>query len=130
MKKIQIILMFVFSVLFSNALEAQHHRHAAHRRAHKHHRVVKRSRYRPAVAVVYHPHWAPHRNIHRRWVYFPAHRLYWDNWRQVYYYHNGRKWMAVSTPPPHLKNVNLDNEKFEELSEDVDDDDEIYLQEK
>jgi hypothetical protein len=40
------------------------------RKQHPHHRVIVRSRYRPAKIVVFHPHWAPKRAYNRRWVFF------------------------------------------------------------
>ena len=89
-------------------------------------RVVVRSRYRPTKIVVYHPHWRPHFGYQRRWVYFPRHNFYWDNWRQGYYYRNGTVWMFNTTPPPVIVNVNLDKEPNYELKEDDDDVDDVY----
>lgn len=88
--------------------------------------IVKRSVYRPAKVVVYHPIWHPTHTFHRRWVFFPKYNLYWDNWRQGYYFMNGPKWIFSTTPPPVIVNVNLTQEKNYELKETEDDIDEIY----
>ena len=105
------------------------HRPYAHRPAarHPHHQPVHRSHYRPATVIIFHPHWSPHREFHRRWVYFPKHNLYWDNWRELYFFHNGTVWVSSPQLPPHLHHVKIENEKHKELKESVDDDDEIYL---
>lgn len=104
------------------------HHHKSHpNRAHHHAKVVvKRSPFRPAKVIVYHPHWGPKHAIHRRWVFFPKYNLYWDNWRNHYYFYNGTLWISQPTPPPVIVNVNLDNEKHYELKEDEDDVDDVY----
>jgi hypothetical protein len=89
-------------------------------------RVIVKSKYRPAKIVVYHPHWRPNYGYHRRWVYFPRHNFYWDNWRQGYYYRNGAVWIFNTTAPPVIINVNLDKELNYELKEDDDDVDDVY----
>lgn len=123
-------LLIVSSLTISNSVVAQkgknHHQKAHHPNHHNKKVVVYHSKHRPAVAVIYHPHWAPNRDFHRRWVYFPAHRLYWDNWRQLYFYHNGKAWISVNQLPPHLIHLKLENEKHQELEENLDEDDEIY----
>ena len=94
------------------------HRHAPNKR------VVVRSTYRPAKMVVYHPHWGPNYNFHRRWVYFPRHNFYWDNWRQCYFFWNGAIWVNQLMPPPVV--VNISTEKHYELKEIEDDVDDVY----
>jgi len=120
-------------VSITSSLSAQkgaHHHPKAHRN-HPHKRaVVYHSKHRPATIVVYHPHWAPKKDFHRRWVFFPVSRIYWDNWRQVYFYHNGRKWISVKTLPSHLAHLKLENEQHYELEETKDDDDEVYEHEE
>jgi hypothetical protein len=97
---------------------------------HHHHNkkvvVVKRSKYRPAKVVVYHPVWRPHFAYNRRWVYFPKYNLYWDNWRNHYVFWNGSIWLSQATAPPVIVNVNLEKEKHQELKEEQDDVDDIY----
>lgn len=88
--------------------------------------VVKKSIYRPAKMVVYHPFWGPKRSFNHRWVYFPRYNFYWDNWRNHYVFWNGTVWMNNPSPPPTVVNINIDNEKHYELKEDQDDDDDIY----
>jgi hypothetical protein len=88
--------------------------------------VVVRSKYRPKTVVVYHPHWAPKYNCHRRWVYFPRYNFYWDNWRQMYVYRNNNAWIYGANKPVFVANVNLETEKHVELKEDEDDVDEVY----
>jgi hypothetical protein len=97
------------------------------RRHHRHQRVVvKRSPYRPAKVVVYHPYWRPHYAYHRRWVYFPHYNLYWDNWRNHYVFWNGTLWISQAAVPPVIVNVNLDKERSVELKEEEDDVDDVY----
>jgi hypothetical protein len=93
---------------------------------HHNRKNVKRSVYRPTTIVVYHPNWAPKRNYNRRWVYFPGHNFYWDNWRQIYVYRNGNVWISNPNPPSFIININLGAEKHYELKEDDDDTDDIY----
>lgn len=92
--------------------------------------VVKRSPYRPAKVVVYHPYWRPAYTYHRRWVYFPKYNIYWDNWRNHYVYLNGAVWMSQPTPPSIIVNINLADEPHQELPEDRDDIDEVYVNPK
>lgn len=89
--------------------------------------VVHKSKYRPAKMVVYHPVWAPKKNINRRWVYFPKYNCYWDNWRNVYFYKSNNVWISSSKKPIIILNVNLEYEKHYELNEVDDDEDEIYI---
>jgi hypothetical protein len=89
-------------------------------------RIVVRSKFRPVNVVVYHPHWRPNYEYHRRWVYFPRYNFYWDNWRQGYYYRNGPVWIFNTTPPPVIVNVKIENEKNYELKEQDDDVDDVY----
>lgn len=88
--------------------------------------VVYKSKYRPVKIVTYRPIWRPAYTYHRRWVFFPKYNLYWDNWRQGYYYLNGAAWVYTVSPPPTVININLANEKNYELREDEDDVDDIY----
>jgi hypothetical protein len=128
---ITIWILFLLITVGTSFSYGQHRPHA-HRPAanHPHHQPVHRSHYRPATVVIYHPHWAPHREFHRRWVYFPKHKLYWDNWRELYFFYNGTAWVSSPGLPPHLVHLKLENEKHKELKESVDDDDEIYLHNK
>ena len=122
---------FLITVLFllflETGLQAQRGRgHRPHRRSHAGVVVVKRSAYRPARVVVYHPYWRPHYAYNRRWVYFPRYNFYWDNWRNQYVFWNGSTWLSQAAAPPVIVNVNLDKEKTVELKEVEDDDDDIY----
>lgn len=123
-----------FSTLDTYGQRGQKGRHAHKARAgvvvKPHHRpgkvVVVKSKYRPAKVVVYHPYWGPKYNFHRRWVYFPRHNFYWDNWRQCYFFWNGVIWVNQVTPPPMVVNINLEKEKHYELKENEDDVDDVY----
>ncbi len=97
-------------------------------RGHRHAKVVvvKRSPYRPAKVVVYHPYWRPAYTYHRRWVFFPKYNIYWDNWRNHYVFLNGTVWVSQPAPPPVIVNVNLADEPNQELGEDKDDVDDVY----
>ncbi len=97
------------------------HRHVGHTKV-----IIKPSPFRPAKVVVYRPMWGPKHYIHRRWVYFPKYNIYWDNWRNHYVFWNGSIWFSQPTPPPVIVNVNLENEKHNELKEDEDDVDDVY----
>lgn len=88
--------------------------------------VVKQSIYRPAKIVVFHPFWGPKRAFNHRWVYFPRHNFYWDNWRNHYVFWNGTIWYSQPSPPPTVINVNIDNEKHYELKDSDDDVDDVY----
>lgn len=88
--------------------------------------VVVRSKYRPHNVVVFHPYWAPAKSCHRRWVFFPGHNFYWDNWRNVYFFWNGTIWVSQPKPPAVIVNINLEKEKHYELKETEDDLDDIY----
>ena len=130
MKKLNVILFLFYVFIFSaNYTVAQKNiRHSRTTVAARHHRqVAKRSNHHPTTIVAYHPGWAPHKTINRRWVYFPKHNLYWDNWRNLYFYKNGAKWVSSSTLPAHLKSSKLDEEEFIELDQENEEDDEIYL---
>src|SRR4051812_18743770 len=108
-------------IAFSSTLAAQKGNHARPYKHHPHGRnvvVVKRSKYRPAKVVVYHPVWRPKYAYYRRWVFFPKYNLYWDNWRNHYVFWNGTVWLSQPTAPPVIVNVNLENEKSKELKED------------
>ena len=103
--------------------------HGGKGKGHHHHpgkRVVKRSIYRPAKIVVYHPHWCAKRAYNRRWVYFPKYNFYWDNWRNHYVFMNGAVWVTNPSPPPTVVNITIENEKSVELKEDDDDTDDVY----
>ncbi len=88
--------------------------------------VVKRSPFRPAKVVVYHPYWGPKYNHHRRWVYFPGYNVYWDHWRGQWMFWNGAMWAMQAAAPAVIVNVNLAQAKQYELKEDEDDNDDIY----
>ena len=120
-----IITIALILVSFTNLNAQKGHHHHPKKHAHRKTVVVKRSPYRPAKVVVYHPHWHPAYTYHRRWVYWPKYNLYWDNWRNHYRYWNGTIWVSQAAVPPIVVNVNLQNEKHSELKEDEDDNDEI-----
>ncbi len=88
--------------------------------------MVKKSIYRPGKIVVYHPFWGPKRAFNHRWVYFPRHNFYWDNWRNQYVFWNGTIWYSQPSPPPAVININIDNEKHYELNDKDDDVDDVY----
>ncbi|MBL7919258.1 MAG: hypothetical protein JNJ40_03025 [Bacteroidia bacterium] len=119
-----ITFIFLSSHFFAQKGKGRGHRH--HHHGHNKVVVVKRSPYRPAKVVVYHPYWRPKYAYNRRWVFFPRYNLYWDNWRNHYVFYNGGVWVSQPTAPPLIVNVNLENEKSVELREDEDDVDEVY----
>jgi hypothetical protein len=128
--KYLIALVLVLSGKISFAQRGGHgHGHGGHPGHHPHAGkkvvVVKRSVYRPAKVVVFHPVWRPKYAYNRRWVYFPKYNLYWDNWRNHYYFYNGTVWVSQAAVPPVIVNVNLENEKQYELKENEDDADDI-----
>ena len=119
------ILLFILSLFVASSFFAQ--RHANHRHRHPHRKVVvKRSVYRPAKVVVFHPRWRPGVAYHRRWVFFPRYNLYWDNWRNHYVFWNGTVWISQTTPPPAVSDADLEKEKHRELPESEDDVDDVY----
>lgn len=120
-----LVFIFLFASLTTAELRAQHAHRGRHHRA-KRVVVVKRSPYRPARVVVYHPHWRPAYTYHRRWVFFPRYNLYWDNWRNHYVFWNGTVWISQAAVPPVLVNVNLADQKTVELPENEEDEDDIY----
>lgn len=129
LKKIIPLVIALFLLGTGNLLSQKKggHHHHPHKAHHPHaKRVIKRSIYRPAKIIVYHPHWCKKRAYNRRWIFFPKYNLYWDNWRNHYVFMSGAVWVSNPSPPPVIVNVNLDNEKHVELKEDDDDDDDIY----
>jgi hypothetical protein len=121
-----LVCLFVVLFVFNNSILAQRGAHQGHRHPHKRARMVKRSVYRPARVVVYQPRWRPNYAYHRRWVYFPRHNFYWDNWRNHYVFWNGSIWLSQATAPAPIVNLNLEKEKAVELKETEDDQDDIY----
>lgn len=122
-----IILLMAGNLQMKAQKKGGHHHHPHKVHPHKHAKVVvRRSPYRPAKLVVFHPYWGPKRAIHRRWVFFPKYNIYWDNWRNHYVFWNGSVWFSQPSPPPVIVNINLDNEKQYELKENDDDTDDVY----
>lgn len=119
-----IAFLFISSTFFAQKGKGHGHRH--HHHGHNKVVVVKRSPFRPAKVVVYHPYWRPKFAYNRRWVYFPRYNFYWDNWRNHYVFLNGAAWVSQPTAPAVIVNVNLENEKNVELKEDEDDVDDVY----
>ncbi len=119
-----ILSLFISTTFFGQKGKGHgHHHHHGNKKV----VVVKRSHYRPAKIVVYHPHWHPAYAYNRRWVYFPKHNFYWDNWRNHYVFYNGGVWISQPTAPAVIVNVNLEKEKNVELKEDEDDVDDVYI---
>ncbi len=133
MSTIKTICLLTLGLTISTVSFAQG-RHGGHGGGHHngggHHKgkviVGKRSHYRPAKIIVYHPGWRKNYSYNRRWVYFPKHNFYWDNWRNHYMFWNGTIWLSQTTPPPVIVNVNLATEKHYELKEIDDDVDDVY----
>jgi hypothetical protein len=118
----------VFTILTAQTTFAQHHKKGhphPHHHPHKPHKPHPRSKYHPAKVVVYAPVWAHHKKYNRRWVYFPKHKCYWDNWRNVYVYKVDGNWTTSPNKPKTIEAVNLEDEAVE-LNDVEDDDDEIY----
>lgn len=129
MKRVILICLLLVSFMTISTTVTAQKGHKKHHQTHhkKHHQShVYRSKHRPVTIVVYHPHWSPKKDFHRRWVYFPTHKIYWDNWRQAYYYHNGKSWISTKTLPSHHAALKLENENHYELDESQDEDDEVY----
>ncbi len=82
--------------------------------------VVKGNKHHIGKVKVYHPHWAPRANFKHRWVYFPRHNFYWDNFRNVYVIRTGTIWVTSKTTPKEIENIDLSKEKSIELSEEYD----------
>jgi hypothetical protein len=134
MKSIQSILvigLFFLSSIFY-AQKGKNHNgghdngHRGHGNNHRNGAMMKHSHYRPKHAGVYHPHWHSNYSYNRRWVYFPKYNMYWDNWRNHYVFWNGNLWMSQANTPAMIININLQNEKRNELNEDEDDRDDIF----
>src|SRR4051812_15583965 len=117
-------LFFSFILVLSLSVQGQRghgnsNRHGHHPGRHAYHsRVVVRSSYRPAAMVVYHPYWRPAYTCHRRWVYFPARNMYWDNWRNHYVFWNGTVWISQSAPPAGISEKQLEKDTARELKGD------------
>ena len=137
MKRFKKIVLIAFVTLLGtlNGLAQKGHKGGHHGGRHGHpgphpHKaarvVVKKSIYRPAKIVVWHPFWGPKRAFKHRWVFFPGHNFYWDNWRNHYVFWNGTVWVSNPSPPPTVVNINIDNEKHYEMKESDDEDDDIY----
>lgn len=115
----------VFTTLTAQTTFAQHHKKGHPHHKHHPHKPHPRSKYHPAKVVVYAPVWAHHKKYNRRWVYFPKHKCYWDNWRNVYVYKVDGNWTTSPNKPKTIEAVNLEDEAVE-LNDVEDDDDEIY----
>jgi hypothetical protein len=76
--------------------------------------------------MVYHPYWGPRCSFNRRWVYFPGHNMYWDNWRNHYVFFYRGAWVSQPALPPGVRKKDLQNERHRELSERDDDLDDVY----
>jgi hypothetical protein len=131
MKTLKIVLACLVVLSSVKQLHAQKAKGYHHHRNNHGHRpgkvvVVKRSAFRPKKTVVFHPVWRPKFTYHRRWVFFPKYNLYWDNWRNHYLFWNGAVWVSQATAPAMVVNVNLENEKHNELKDSDDDTDDIY----
>ena len=115
-----ILLVFLFSETTYSQERARRHRS-------KKVVVVKRSKYRPRRVAVFRPAWHPRWTTQRRWVYFPRQNFYWDNWRNHYMIYRGSVWVSQAALPEEASNINLAEEKFYELPEAEDDQDDIAL---
>jgi hypothetical protein len=82
--------------------------------------VVKNKNHHIRKARVYHPHWAPRAGYMHRWIYFPRHNFYWDNFRNVYLIRTGTVWVISKTTPKEIEKVELSKEKKVELGEEND----------
>ena len=123
MKNIRLTGLILLTLLFSTTVFSQRH----HRQRAKKVVVIKHSRFRPKNIVVFRPAWHPRWSCHRRWVFFPKYNFYWDNWRNHYVFYQGTVWVSQSTPPTQISNVDLTVEKYYELNEPDDDNDDIGL---
>ncbi len=126
--KVCMILFLLVSAGQVYSQRGKHHGHPGGRHPHKPHKVmvVKHSRYRPHKTIVYHPHWHPARAYNRRWVFFPRHNMYWDNWRNHYVFYTGTIWVSQPAPPPSVNKTELEKENQKELPEEEDDVDDVY----
>lgn len=124
MKYLRFVILIILVVLASESAFAQRDR-GRHRG--KKVVVVRHSRFRPRHVAVFRPHWHPRLTCQRRWIYFPRYNFYWDNWRNHYYYFNGTIWISKSNPPANASGVALAEERFYELNESDDDNDDIAL---
>lgn len=133
MKNLKFIFVLAISIVFSTIGfgQGRHgggHKGGGHHGGHNHKGVVvvkKRSVFRPNKIVVFHPGWHVKHSFYRRWVYFPKHNFYWDNWRNHYRFWNGTIWVSQPAAPATVVNINLATEKHYELKETDDDDDDI-----
>ena len=82
--------------------------------------VVKSKKHHVGKVKVYRPHWAPRASFMNRWVYFPRHNFYWDNFRNVYVIRTGTVWVTSKTAPKEVETVDLSKEKSIEMSEEND----------
>jgi hypothetical protein len=123
MKYLRVTILIILAIFISEAVNAQHRGRYRGKRV----VVVKRSRYRPKRLVAFRPAWHPRWTCQRRWVYFPKQNFYWDNWRNHYVFNSGTVWISQTNPPSSATNVNLAEEKFYELDESDDDNDDIAM---
>lgn len=123
--KISIFIYFSFALNIAFAQRGHHQKNGHHGRPNKV-VVVKRSKYRPHKARIFHPHWGPNYAYRNRWIFFPKYNLYWDNWRNEYVYINNGLWISRPVAPPIILNINLDKEEQNELDSNNDDIDDVY----
>lgn len=123
MKNLSVVCIIILCVFMSEStIGRRRGRHRAKRVV-----VVKHSRFRPKRISVFRPAWHPRLTCQRRWVYFPRYNFYWDNWRNRYMVYSGTVWVSQSKAPESATNVNLAEEKYYELEEAEDDNDEIAM---
>jgi len=82
--------------------------------------VVKSKKHRVGKAKVYRPRWALRASFKHRWVYFPRHNFYWDNFRNVYVIRTGTVWVTSENAPKEVETVDLSKEECIELNEEND----------
>lgn len=124
--RVFLITTLIFAATLAYGQRGRYHHHHRHGHGRHHHVVVKRSHYRPAKVVVYHPHWRPYHAYHRRWVFFPRYNLYWDNWRNHFLFWNGAIWVSRAAPPQGISEKELEKAEHRELKVEEDGSDDVY----
>jgi hypothetical protein len=110
------LIIIITTFLLCNSIIAQkgkghgaHHQKFEKQHPHKQYSSKKVVYYQPALVVKRKgpPSWAPANGYRHRYVFFPEHNCYYDNFNGIYIYRKGGTWVNSYTMPSFIFNINF-----------------------
>lgn len=105
MKNILLIIVVVLIPTFAFSQKGHGANHGKHNNAGRVNKIIVHNHYSTSIKRKGPPSWAPANGYRHRYIYFPEHKCYYDNYNGFYIYRKGTVWVTSYYLPAFIINI-------------------------